>query len=94
MEQPKPLRNLHYSDNMIYEIAEDVKKAVENKCDAYEIYIDESKTIQLDSLKNELNFAKEEIERGLGVRVIKDNKQGFYPNFVDTADLWDIDVNS
>lgn len=62
---------------MIYEIAEDVKKAVENKCDAYEIYIDESKTIQLDSLKNELNFAKEEIERGLGVRVIKDNKQGF-----------------
>lgn len=71
------MRNLPYSDNMIYEIAEDVKKAVENKCDAYEIYIDESKTIQLDSLKDELNFAKEEIERGLGVRVIKDNKQGF-----------------
>ena len=73
----KPLKNLHFSDNMIYEIAEDVKKTLENKCDAYEIYIDESKLIQLDSLKEELNFAKEEIELGVGVRVIKDNKQGF-----------------
>ena len=47
---------------MIYEIAESVKKTVENNCDAYEIYIDESKTIELDSLKEELNFAKEEID--------------------------------
>ena len=31
----------------------------------------------MDSLKEELNFAKEEIELGVGVRVIKDNKQGF-----------------
>jgi PmbA protein len=62
---------------MIYEIAEDVKRAIEDKCDAYEIYIDEGKLIQLDSLKDELNFAKEEIEIGLAVRVIKDNKQGF-----------------
>ena len=62
---------------MIYEIAQDIEKAVENKCDAYEIYIDESKVIELDSLKEELNFAKEEIELGVGVRVIKDNKQGF-----------------
>ena len=76
-EWQKPLRNLHCSDRMIYEIAEDIKKAVENKCDAYEIYIDESKVIELDSLKDELNFAKEEIELGVGIRVIKDNKQGF-----------------
>jgi len=62
---------------MIYEIAQDIEKAVENKCDAYEIYIDEGKIIELDSLKDELNFAKEEIELGVGVRVIKDNKQGF-----------------
>ncbi|MBQ2666484.1 TldD/PmbA family protein [Methanobrevibacter sp.] len=62
---------------MIYEIAEDVKKTIQSKCDAYEIYIDESKIIQLDSLKDELNFAKEEIELGVGVRVIKDNRQGF-----------------
>ena len=62
---------------MIYEIAEIVKKAVENNCDAYEIYIDESKTIELDSLKEELNFAKEEIDLGVGIRVLKDKKQGF-----------------
>ena len=62
---------------MIYEIAEDVKKALENKCDAYEIYIDESKLIQLDTLKEELNFAKEEIDMGIGIRVLKDQKQGF-----------------
>ena len=62
---------------MIYEIAEDMKKAIENKCDAYEIYIDEDRAIQLDSLKDELNFAKEEIDFGIGVRIIKDNKIGF-----------------
>nr|WP_295000987.1 TldD/PmbA family protein [uncultured Methanobrevibacter sp.] len=62
---------------MIYEIAQDVEKTLKNKCDAYEIYIDETKSIELDSLKDELNFAKEEIELGLSVRVIKDNKQGF-----------------
>ena len=62
---------------MIYEIAEDVKRTLENKCDDYEIYIDEGRTIELDSLKDELNFAKEEIELGLGIRIIKDNKQGF-----------------
>lgn len=62
---------------MIYKIAEDVKKSIENKCDAYEIYIDETQLIQLDSVKDELNFAKEEIELGIGIRVIKDNKQGF-----------------
>lgn len=62
---------------MIYEIARKAKKAIENDCDDYEIYIDESKSIELDSRKEELNFAKEEIERGIGIRVIKDNKIGF-----------------
>lgn len=71
------MRNLHCSDNMIYEIAETAKKELENNCDAYEIYVDESKSIQLDSRKDELNFAKEEIELGIGIRILKDNKQGF-----------------
>ncbi|MGN0176407.1 MAG: TldD/PmbA family protein [Methanobrevibacter sp.] len=62
---------------MIYEIAQKAKKAIENDCDAYEIYIDESKSIELDSRKEELNFAKEEIEYGVGIRVIKNNKVGF-----------------
>ena len=59
---------------MIYEIAQTAQKAVENKCDSYEIYVEESKSIELDSLKDELNFAKEEIDQGIGIRVIKDNK--------------------
>ena len=71
------MKNLHYSDNMIYELAEKAKKAIENECDAYEIYIEESKLIELDSKQDELNFAKEEIEQGIGIRVLKDNKMGF-----------------
>lgn len=62
---------------MLYEIAEIAKREVEKECDAYEIYVDESKSIELDSRKEELNFAKEEIEKGIGIRVIKDNKIGF-----------------
>ena len=77
LEWQKQLINLYNSDRMIYEIASDVKNALKNKCDEFEIYIDETKTIQLDSLKDELNFAKEEIECGVGIRVLKDNRQGF-----------------
>lgn len=66
-----------YSDNMIYELSQKAKKAVENNCDAYEIYIDETKLIELDSKQDELNFAKEEIDLGIGIRVIKDEKLGF-----------------
>ncbi|MBQ6350828.1 MAG: TldD/PmbA family protein [Methanobrevibacter sp.] len=62
---------------MLYEIAEMAKKELENNCDDYEIYVDESKSIDLDSRKEELNFAKEEIEKGIGIRIIKDNKIGF-----------------
>ncbi|WP_407377574.1 TldD/PmbA family protein [Methanobrevibacter sp.] len=62
---------------MIYEIAEKAKKAVENDCDDYEIYIDSKKLIELDSEKDKLNFAKEEIKQGLAIRVIKDSKIGF-----------------
>ena len=62
---------------MLYEIADDVKKALKNKCDEFEIYIENSKEIMLDSVKEDLNFAKEEINLGVGIRVIKDKKQGF-----------------
>jgi PmbA protein len=75
---------------MIYELAEKAEKTVKGKCDAYEIYIDEGKLIQLDSLKDELNFAKEEIEMGLGIRVIKDKKQGF----AFTSNLDNIDATA
>ena len=62
---------------MIYELAEKAENAVKNNCDAYEIYVDESNVIELESEQNELNFAKEEIEQGIGIRVIKDNRIGF-----------------
>ena len=62
---------------MIYEIGNDVEKTLNGKCDEYEIYIEQEKNIHLDSLKSELNFAKEEITLGVGIRVIKDSKQGF-----------------
>lgn len=69
---------------MIYELAEKAKKAVENNCDDYEIYIDEEKVIELESEQDVLNFAKEEIKRGIGIRVIKDNKIGFaYTSNID-----------
>lgn len=86
-ELRKLLKNLHYSDNMIYEMAEQAKKAVENECDEYEIYIDTKKLIELESEQDKLNFAKEEIRQGLGIRVIKDNKIGFaYTSNLDKID--------
>ena len=62
---------------MIHEIAEKAQRKAQNICDDYEIYVEESRTIELDSKKEELNFAKEEIEKGIGIRVLKDNKLGF-----------------
>lgn len=62
---------------MIYEIAETAQNEVKSICDSYEIYVDESRSIELDSRKEELNFAKEEIDCGVGIRVIKSNKIGF-----------------
>ena len=62
------MKNLHYSDNMLYEVAEIAKKEIENICDEYEIYVDEAKSIELDSQKEELNFAKEEIEQGQQIK--------------------------
>ncbi|MBR5503384.1 MAG: TldD/PmbA family protein [Methanobrevibacter sp.] len=62
---------------MIYEIAEDAKREISKYSDTYEIYIDRSELLELDSQKTELNFAKEELNLGLGVRIIKDGAIGF-----------------
>ena len=62
---------------MIYEMAEKCEKEVKKICDDYEVYISSGKTIELDSKNDELNFAKEEITQGIGIRVLKDNKMGF-----------------
>lgn len=62
---------------MLFELAEEAKREVSKYCDDYEVYIDKTEVLQLDSQKTDLNFAKEEISLGLGIRVIKDGKIGF-----------------
>lgn len=62
---------------MLLGLAEDIKKEISKLCDEYEIYLTQSNSINLDSKMDELNFAKEELRKGLGIRVIKDNKLGF-----------------
>lgn len=62
---------------MIYELAKKTENEVKKISDDYEIYISTEKSIELDSRKDQLNFAKENIEQGVGIRVIKNNKVGF-----------------
>lgn len=62
---------------MLFELADEAKKEILKYCDDYEIYIDKTELLQLDSQKTNLNFAKEELSLGLGIRVIKDGKLGF-----------------
>jgi PmbA protein len=62
---------------MIYEIADKCMKEVEKLSDDWEIYIANSEIIEVESKNDILNFAKEEIESGVGIRILKDNKMGF-----------------
>ena len=62
---------------MIYEIADECVREVEKLTDQWEIYIDNNEIIEVESKRDILNFAKEELEKGVGIRVIKDNKIGF-----------------
>ena len=62
---------------MLYELAEEAKREVSKYSDDYEIFLDSSELLQLDTQKTDLNFAKEEINLGIGIRVSKDGKVGF-----------------
>ena len=64
-------------DLMLYELAEEAKREISKYSDDYEIYLSSGKVLQLDSQKTDLNFAKEEFDIGLGIRVIKDGRLGF-----------------
>ncbi|KZX17329.1 TldD/PmbA family protein [Methanobrevibacter filiformis] len=69
---------------MIDEIAEKAKSEVSKQCDEFEIYIEKDNTIELDCEKEILNFAKEEFNFGIGIRVINNNKLGFaYTNEIN-----------
>ncbi|WP_297980639.1 TldD/PmbA family protein [uncultured Methanobrevibacter sp.] len=62
---------------MLYGYAEEAKKEISKYSDEFEIYLEQSDLLQLDSQKTDLNFAKEEYNIGLGIRVIKDGALGF-----------------
>ena len=62
---------------MLFELAEEAKREISKYSDDYEIYLENSELLQLDSHKTDLNFAKEEISLGIGIRVIKDGAVGF-----------------
>lgn len=62
---------------MIYEIADRCVKEVEKLSDEWEIYIANGEIIEVESKNDVLNFAKEEIESGVGIRILKDNRMGF-----------------
>lgn len=62
---------------MLIDRIDDVNKKVSQIAEEYEIYMAMGKGIELESEKNKLNFAKEEISEGIGIRVIKDNRVGF-----------------
>ena len=60
---------------MVYEIADKCVKEVEKLSDNWEVYIANTELIEVESKKDVLSFAKEEIESGIGIRIIKDNKR-------------------
>lgn len=62
---------------MLIDKIDDLKKEVGKIAKQYEIYIEKDAEISLESENNKLNFAKEEISQGIGIRVIDNNKIGF-----------------
>ena len=62
---------------MLREIATDTEKSIKKYADEYEIYVSQVQTLNLDAENSDLSFAKEEVDRGLGIRIIKDKKLGF-----------------
>ena len=61
---------------MLNELSQKAISEVSKYADDYEIYISQSKGIELNAEKTELNFAKEEINIGVGISILKDNKLG------------------
>ncbi|MDR0913209.1 MAG: TldD/PmbA family protein [Methanobrevibacter sp.] len=62
---------------MLYEIAEDLKGEILKYSEDYDIFIENHSAINIDSEKDNINFAKEEYNFGIGVRILNNNKMGF-----------------
>lgn len=61
---------------MLNELSQKAIKEASKYTDDYEIYISKSNGLELSTEQTELNFAKEEIQLGIGVSIINDNKLG------------------
>ncbi|WP_455645174.1 TldD/PmbA family protein [Methanosphaera sp.] len=59
------------------QLLDDILKNVTKKVDHAEIYMEREQSTDVDILNDKVNHAKEENIVGLGIRVIKDQKQGF-----------------
>jgi len=59
------------------EIADDALKFALKYSDNVEVYVEKEKSMDIDIQKNEVSFAKEDFNYGIGVRVILDGKMGF-----------------
>jgi len=62
---------------MLFEVSEKSEKEISKYCDDYEIYIEKEEVLQFDAQKSSLEFAKEEINLGIGIRIIVDDRLGF-----------------
>ncbi len=59
------------------QLLEDTLRKLEKQTDQAEIYMQQDESTDVDILNNNINHAKEENVVGLGIRVIKDQRQGF-----------------
>ncbi|OED30650.1 TldD/PmbA family protein [Methanosphaera sp. WGK6] len=59
------------------QLMDDILRNVTKKVDHAEVYMEREQSTDVDILNDKVNHAKEENIVGLGIRVIKDQKQGF-----------------
>ncbi len=59
------------------QLLEDTLRKLEKETDQAEIYMQQDESTDVDILNDNINHAKEESTVGIGIRVIKDQKQGF-----------------
>ena len=59
------------------QLPESILKKLSDKVDHVEVYMEREESTDVDILNDKINHAKEENIIGLGIRVIKDQKQGF-----------------
>lgn len=59
------------------QLVDDILNKVKNQVDDVEVYVERSESTDVDILNDKVNYAKEENVVGVGIRIIKNQKQGF-----------------